>query len=411
MQYYAPASATGGLVAGDARNQVFAFDAARTNLCLQSQTLAVAPWANGGGLTVPTTNGVDPRGTGAACTLSDLAGTLGELTQAITVANDNTNYVASAYFTLGTSNQSKFGVRLSGGAAVDNFVEFNPASGVVISSAGTYTVTPLVIAGVTFYRIAILIANNTSGNVTATPYMQPASSNVGATGTVIAFGAQFETVVTAGAATPSAYLLTGATAETNIPGTVPSFLQGKAIDVQFFLANGNAIAPIWANRAALWAAAGGGGGGDSNAINTQSGSGGAAGARVSGQVVTVVPGSTIAVGIGAGGIAGVAADGGAGGNTTFGALLTLTGGPGGLRASNAPTAGATPGGADGKPGRLAAAAIGGDGGLGGAGGVVGGAVASAGTANSGGGGGGSATNSLGGAAGGSGYLTAVFYRV
>lgn len=406
MQYYAPTSSASALVSGDARNQTYTFDAARTNLCLQSQTLSTTPWALGGGLTVPTTNGVDPRGTGAACTLSDAAGTLGELTQAITVANDNTNYVASAYFTLGTSNQSKFGIRLSGGAAVDQFVEFNPASGVVISSAGTYTVTPLVIAGITFYRIAILIANNTSGNVTATPYMQPASSNVGATGTVIAFGAQFETVVTAGAATPSAYLSTGAAAFTTPAGAIPAFTQAPQIQCETFLASGSSVAPAWANRALLRGVGGGGNGGSSTAVGFLGGGGGE-GARTDGTIVTVVPGTTYTVTIGNATQA-----------SSFGALLTLAAGSNG---NNATAGNHGAGGAPGAGGGWGfnagdSANGGGRGGLGGAS-LIGSPVNYTGIAagaNTGGGGGGAGTDGIsafGGGAGGSGRLDVLYFRV
>ena len=405
MQYYAPASATGGLVAGDARDQVFAFDAVRTNLCLQSQALSTTPWALGGGLTVPVTTSGDPRGTGAGCLLSDAAGTLGELTQAITVANNNTNYVASCYFTLGTSNQSKFGIRLSGGVAVDQFVEFNPASGVVISSAGTYTVTPLVIAGTTWYRIAILIANNTSGNVTATPYMQPASSNVGAVGTLMAFGCQFETVVTAGAATPSAYLSTGAAAFTTPAGAIPAFTQAPQIQCETFLASGSSVAPAWANRALLRGVGGGGNGGSSNLVG-YTGGGGGEGSRTDGTIVTVTPGTTYTVTIGAAGAA-----------TSFGALLSLPGGSAGNRASAVNTgAGGAPGAGGGWGGNAGAANGGGRGGVAGSAaiGAPSGNTGGAAGANTGGGGGGANTDgvgSYGGGAGGTGRLDVIYFRV
>lgn len=424
MQYTVPASAaSNSATVGDLRNQMVQFDSARTNLILQSQAFSTAPWALGGGVTVPTTNGTDPRGGATACTISDAAGTLGELTQPITVANDGTQYVVSCYFTAGTSLQSKFGVRLSGGTPVDQFVEFVPQSGLVITSAGTYTINAFTIGGVSWYRVNILIANNTSGNVTLTPYIQPASANVGATGTILAFGAQVETAPTNGAAVPSAYVQTASVAETTPAGTLPAFLQGKAVDIQTFLANGNSTAPAWANRALLIGVGGGGGGGGSPSASPGYGAGGGGGGqRTEGTIVTVVPGAITAVTIGNGGNGGGNnTNGSSGSATTFGALLTLAGGSGGAKSVQA--SGFANGGTGGVPGQndgfngtymdvafTISAAGGNGGGNGGQGGINGGVGSNA-AANSGGGGGGhSGSGVLSGGNGGSGKLVVIYYR-
>ncbi|KTT00108.1 hypothetical protein NS376_15980 [Pseudomonas oryzihabitans] len=106
-------------------------------------------------------------------------------------------------------------------------------------------------------------------------------------------------------------------------------------------------------------AGGGGGGGGGGAINSSStgagGAGGSAGQSVIRQAVSVTPGQVIPVVIGAGGVGGGAGTpsvnggtGGTGSSTTFGSLLTLTGGSsssGGLSytsTSNLP-AGGSPG--------------------------------------------------------------------
>lgn len=413
MQYTVPASAaSNSATVGDLRNQMVQFDSARTNLILQSQAFSTAPWALGGGVTVPATNGTDPRGGATACTISDAAGTLGELTQPITVANDSQQYVVSCYFTAGTSLQSKFGVRLSGGTPVDQFVEFVPQSGLVITSAGTYTINAFSIGGVAWYRVNILIANNTTGNVTATPYIQPASANVGATGTILAFGAQFETAPTNGAAVPSAYVQTASVAETTPAGTLPAFLQGKAVDIQTFTANGNSTAPPWANRALLIGDGGGAGGADGGALaNSGGGGGGGSGGHTDGTVVNITGGAVTAVTIGSGG-----ARNNPGSSTTFGALLTLTGGATG-GAGSALTGGAGgiagtngfPGGSGSSPGNVSIQAAGGaGGGKGGQGGASGGNGGAA-SANTGGGGGGGGDGGQGGA-GGSGRLIVIYYR-
>lgn len=107
-----------------------------------------------------------------------------------------------------------------------------------------------------------------------------------------------------------------------------------------FTTSGSFIVPAGVTTVYLSGCAGGGGGGGGSSRNSTSsagtgGGGGGSGQSVIKYPVSVTPGQTIAVTIGAGGSSGPAAtaaaagSGGAGGNTIFGTLLTLVAGAGG----------------------------------------------------------------------------------
>lgn len=85
--------------------------------------------------------------------------------------------------------------------------------------------------------------------------------------------------------------------------------------------------------------AGGGSGGVSGSVNVSIGAPGAAGAFAMGRFTSAQVGTSIFVGVGTGGAAFSNAAGGTGGTSSFGALLSATGGPGGSRI--APTAAPT----------------------------------------------------------------------
>lgn len=108
---------------------------------------------------------------------------------------------------------------------------------------------------------------------------------------------------------------------------------------QLFTATGNFVAPMGVSTVWVSACGGGGGGGaagsSSSGLNTGGGGGGGGGAFIMNAVWTVVPGTTYAITIPAGGAGGVAvanAAGGAGatgGTTTIDSTFTLPGGSGG----------------------------------------------------------------------------------
>ena len=413
MIYPKPVSAAAAsLTLGDILGQVFAFSPAITNLCLQSQALNVAPWALGGGVAVTSTNNADPRGGLTFNLLTDASAVAtGEATQPITVANNGASYVVSAFVRAGTGARMKLGARLAGGVAVESFIEIIQASGVVSSQQGTVAQQTFVIGGVTFFRLSVLVVNNTSGNVTLTPYFQPASNTVADQGNAQCGFWQAETAPTLGSATPSAYVAAGAAAAVNGAGLFPAFAQAAQVKVESYTAGGTSVAPPWANRALLTGTGAGGGGGASG--GTGGAGGGGAGAKTAGTIVTVTAGLSTTVTIGAGGA------GSAGAATSFGGLLSLAGGAGGAFAAGAAGGsgglGGINGAEDGDNGITDVSAItsvnGGNGGRGGRGGSVGVSGPQAGAANSGGGGGGERGGQTPAAAGGSGFLVVIYFKV
>lgn len=164
-----------------------------------------------------------------------------------------------------------------------------------------------------------------------------------------------------------------------------------------FLANGNFTVPdgVWA----IWLTGIGGGGGGNAIVSTGMGGGGSGG-RALKIPFKVVPGMTFTVVI-------AASTTGAGNSTSFGSLLTLTGGSlSTTGAGGTGGSGGNIGGVDGGSGTGASSTggdvIGGAGGLGGAGGPLNTTGSNA-AANSGGGGGGSG-GGVSGSFGGSGHL-------
>lgn len=121
---------------------------------------------------------------------------------------------------------------------------------------------------------------------------------------------------------------------------------------QEFNSNGNWVAPDNTNSVEIFIVGGGGGGGGKNTTLNNAGGGGGGGGVIW-KNISVTPGTTYAVTIGAGGAAGTvgatANSGSTGSSSSFGNILTVLGGGGG-GASNAnntlnmPNAGATGGG-------------------------------------------------------------------
>ncbi len=144
---------------------------------------------------------------------------------------------------------------------------------------------------------------------------------------------------------------TGSSAVLNISKTITQFDQSSpaapvavTLNTQGYLANSSWTAPVGVTRATITAVGGGAGGaGGASGFGT-GGPGGGGGATIIREIV-VVPGVTYAIVIGAGGNGGSASlvAGSAGGNTTFGTMVTANGAPGTSALSGPPGTGTTAG--------------------------------------------------------------------
>ena len=149
------------------------------------------------------------------------------------------------------------------------------------------------------------------------------------------------------------------------------FFKGAIAQTQTFTSSGTFTVPAGVTTVQVEAWGGGGaGGGVASGIfpPTRAGGGGGGGAYAKNSSVTVIPGSTITVTVGAGGAGVGGADGNNGGSSSFGGLVTVSGGLGGKHGSTSPTNGAGGNGAFGtRNGGNGAAASGGNSGGGGGG--------------------------------------------
>jgi len=149
--------------------------------------------------------------------------------------------------------------------------------------------------------------------------------------------------------TPTAPTPTTGDSSTQLATT--AFVAARAINMARFTTSGSWTCPAGVTTVYVSGGGGGGGGGGGagsvgSGQSSSCGGGGGAGQNVIKTPVTVVPGTVYAITIGAAGTAGVAgiagtagSAGGDGGATTFGSLLTLSGGGGGGGGAVGPGAG------------------------------------------------------------------------
>jgi len=188
------ADATPSYETGKFNNGVH-MDEAATNIILYSQQLDNAAWPLGGTPVVTPNTTVAPDGATTADTLTDDDAAVAEyISQALTISNDSTSWTASVYIKKDT-DATRFpflGLELSGGTAQKCYIQINTATGdaVSVTSVGSVIIHPAVlISG--YYRFAVTVTNNSTGNTNARMYLAPADGstwgvrNAAATGSAI----------------------------------------------------------------------------------------------------------------------------------------------------------------------------------------------------------------------------------
>lgn len=166
-------------------------EAAATNLLLRSQDFTNGSWVVhtvAGDIVVNIAPVAAPDGTMTANKIEDLEVTTDAwLSQAVTVANDALTRTLSIFLREGNATNTTISCVLSGGSGVNVSADIDWSAGT--TSAGTLTQ----IGEDGWFRLALPLANNTSGNTTFTVNIRPAGTTNAAVGYVYAWGAQLET--------------------------------------------------------------------------------------------------------------------------------------------------------------------------------------------------------------------------
>lgn len=237
-----PASTGTVAIEGGVITEVPPLELAATNLLLQSSAFGVT-WTTSGAIVIAPNSTIGPRGATDADTLNDNGATTGEVLQDVVIANDAIARTFSVYLLAGTSTQTRVGLRLTGGTALDANVDVNPANGtILVASANVLTsaVEVLSIGGAAWIRVSVAVTNNASGNINAQPYIQPASLSAATQGTVIAWGAQLETGshLSTTAPAPTTQIPTTTAQVTRLAGLIPGYL----VDGSSFGLSGSSVA-------------------------------------------------------------------------------------------------------------------------------------------------------------------------
>lgn len=165
-----------------------------TNLYTYSQDFDNAAWTKTSASLVVTANAaVAPDGTTTADKIDDQdAPTLSDqLSRSYAVANDAVPRTFSIYLKQGNTTLTRVDTALTGGTAITSSYDITWATGTMTLASGVGGGT-LTAVGSGWYRIAVTLTNNSSGNVAFSMGVRPAGVTTNA-GYCYAWGAQLET--------------------------------------------------------------------------------------------------------------------------------------------------------------------------------------------------------------------------
>ncbi len=149
----------------------------RTNLLAAGTSERFDQWTAVAGGTVTADTTAAPNGEVIAQTLTDPGASLSGVSQAVTVANDSLLFAASIYVKKtsgGTAPTFGATLELTGGTPVTVNARINTDTGA--QQYGSNANTTVVNADSTYWRVIVIITNNTSGNVTLTESLYPAAA-------------------------------------------------------------------------------------------------------------------------------------------------------------------------------------------------------------------------------------------
>lgn len=209
----------------------------QTNLLTFSEQFDNAAWVkSNANITVTTNTAVAPNGTTTADTGTiSTGGTDSAVVQSVTVANNSNTYTASFYAKRVASEAGlRYDLRFTGGTTTLNyacFVNWATLTTGVVFGGNTPLSTSMTFVENGWYRITVVAANNGTGNISASLFIYPSTSNNGLSvtaGSAYLWGAQLVQGATAGdyqqttsAALPVQYAAPNGTltAEKTVPNT------------------------------------------------------------------------------------------------------------------------------------------------------------------------------------------------
>ena len=197
------------------RETTFLLEDTRTNVCLRSQEVDNGSWSNEATPTITVNDATAPDGTVTADKIGDGDGAASEArSQIITIANDSTTWVASAFIKKASSGEPVVALWLRErlGTEQEGMLVVDPILGTSLASAGVAN-SGVIDHSEDYWRAWLSVINNSTGNTELRFYLYPAGRTSGdvsvaavvnaATGSNTFWGAQIEN-----AAFPTSYIAT-----------------------------------------------------------------------------------------------------------------------------------------------------------------------------------------------------------